>query len=297
MSPRIVRYEGDSLVRTGEGHPKKRPPDRPATAQKQSALVVFRTLGDISLCRLEGDQLQPVFVQSKQLALLSYLCCGHCFVDVGRGVRGLGTRTSQYTYHRRDLLVALFWPQRDDAHAHGALRQALHGLRANALGEHVLITRGKTEVALNHETFWCDTNKFVDAIEQGDVEHAVSLYSGGFLAGLHTTGLPEFTRWMETTRDRLERAYTTGLEQLADEAEQRGDRLSAAEWWRQLSEHDPYNSRIVIRTMEALDASGARCEALKLAENHEILLRRTFEIDLDPQVRATADRLRSRPSK
>jgi DNA-binding SARP family transcriptional activator len=194
-------------------------------------------------------------------------------------------------------LVALFWPERDDAHAHGALRQALHGLRGDALGEHVLITRGKTEVALNHETFWCDASKFAEAIEQGDVEHAVSLYSGGFLTGFHTTGVPEFTRWMETTRDRLDRAYATGLEQLADEANQRGDLLSTAEWWRRLSEHDPYNSRIVIRTMEALDASGARCDALRLAENHETLLRRTFGIDLDPQVRATADRLRSRSGK
>jgi DNA-binding SARP family transcriptional activator len=280
-------------VRTGERHPRKRPPDRPATAREHHPLVVFRTLGDISLCRLEGDQLQSVFVQSKQLALLSYLCCGHRFVDVGRGVRSLGIRTSQYAHHRRDLLVALFWPECDDAHAHGALRQALHGLRGDALGEHVLITRGKTEVALNHETFWCDASEFAESIEQGDVEHAVSLYSGGFLTGFHTTGVPEFTRWMETARDRLERAYATGLEQLAEEAEQRGDRLSAAEWWRRLSEHDPYNSRIVIRTMEALDASGARCDALRLAKNHEILLRRTFGIDLDPQVRATTDRLRS----
>ncbi len=276
---------------------KKRPPDRPATVREHHPLVVFRTLGGISLCRLEGDQLQPVFVQSKQLALLSYLCCGHRFVDVGRDVRGLSTPTSQYPYHRRDLLVALFWPERDDAHAHGALRQALHGLREDALGEHVLITRGKTEVGLNHETISCDAGRFAEAIEQGNVEHAVSLYSGGFLTGFHTAGAPEFTRWMETARDRLERAYATGLEQLADEAEQRGDRLSAAEWWRRLSEHDPYNSRIVIRTMEALDAFGARCEALRLVENHEVLLRRTFGIDLDPQVRATADRLRNRSSK
>lgn len=245
---------------------------------------------------MEGDQLQSVFVQSKQLALLSYLCCGHGFADVGRSVRCLGTPTSQYAHHRRDLLVALFWPERDDAHAHGALRQALHGLRGDALGKHVLITRGKTEVALDHETFRCDASEFTEAIERGDVEHAVSLYAGGFLTGLHTTGLPEFTRWMETTRDRLERAYATGLEQLADEAEQRGDRQSTAEWWRRLSEHDPYNSRIVIRTMEALDASGATCEALTLVENHEILLRRTFGIALDHQVRVTADRLRSRSS-
>ncbi len=277
--------------------PKNQPPDRPATVREDHPLVVFRTLGDISLCRLEGDQLQSVFVQSKHLALLSYLCCGHGLADVGRSGRGLGTPTSQFAYYRRDLLVALFWPERDDAHAHGALRQALHGLRGDALGEHVLITRGKSEVALNNETFRCDASEFAEAIEQGDVEHAVSLYSGGFLIGFHTTGAPEFTRWMETTRDRLDRAYATGLEQLADEAEQRGDRLSTAEWWRRLSEHDPYNSRIVIRTMEALDASGARCDALRLVENHEILLRRTFGIDLDPQVRATADRLRSRSGK
>jgi DNA-binding SARP family transcriptional activator len=254
--------------------------------------VAFRTLGEVTLSRSENRALESIFVQSKQLALLSYICCEHSFTGLGRYPQGHEPFTSPCGYHRRDTLVALFWPEHDDAHAHGALRQALHGLRS-ALGDHTLVTRGKTEVAVNPELFWCDSCAFTGALDSGDLEDAVSIYGGAFLTGFHTPDVPEFTRWMEIARDRLERSYATALEQLADVAAQREDLLAAAEWWRRLSEHDPYNSRIVIRTMEALDTAGARGEALRLADRHETLLKRTFEAELNPEVRDTVERLRA----
>ncbi len=155
-----------------------------------------------------------------------------------------------------------------------------------------LSREGKTEVAVNRSVVWCDACAFMDALERDDLEGAVSKYGGAFLHGLHTAEAPEFVRWMETSRDRLARLYAIGIERLADEETQRGDMLAAAERWRRLSEMDPYNSRIVIRAMEALDAAGARCEALRLAERHEELVAQTFGADLEPIVKALAERLR-----
>jgi DNA-binding SARP family transcriptional activator len=132
----------------------------------------------------------------------------------------------------------------------------------------------------------------MDAIDNGDLERAVSKYDGAFLQGLHIPEAPEFVRWIETSRDRLARLYAIGIEHLADEETQRGDTLAAAERWRRLWEMDPYNSRIVTRTMEALNAAGARCEALRLAERHEELIAQTFDADLEPEVRVLAERLR-----
>ena len=188
-------------------------------------------------------------------------------------------------------MVALLWPEHDSAHAHGALRQALHGLRQE-LGAQAIVTRGKSEVGVNRSVVWCDACAFKDAVERGDLKRGVSQYGGAFLQGLHIAEAPEFVRWMETSRDRLARLYVIGVERLADEETQHGDTLAAAEWWRRLSELDPYNSRIVIRTMEALDAAGARCEALRLAERHEELIAQTFGADLEPEVKAQAERLR-----
>src|SRR6266480_4138024 len=50
--------------------------------------------------------------------------------------------------HRRDTLLALFWPELDETHARAALSQALYVLR-NALGDQGIVTRGDDEVGLS----------------------------------------------------------------------------------------------------------------------------------------------------
>ncbi len=261
------------------------------SVRRSHPLVAFNTLGEVVLCKAEGGELRSVLVQPKQLALLSYICCEPCVSGGSRHGRRRGSRASTDEFLRRDVLVALLWPEHDSTHAHGALRQALHSLRQE-LGTRAIVTRGKTEVAVNRSVVWCDVCAFMDALERDDLEGAVSKYGGAFLHGLHTAEAPEFVRWMETSRDRLARLYAIGIERLADEETQRGDMLAAAERWRRLWEMDPYNSRIVIRAMEALDAAGARCEALRLAERHEELVAQTFGADLEPIVKALAERLR-----
>src|SRR6185503_12915245 len=77
-----------------------------------------------------------------------------------------------------------------------------------------------------------------------------------------------------------------------------GDHLRAIEWWSRLAHEDPYNSRIALRYMQALDAAGDRAGALRHATAHSELLRSDLDAVPEREVVELAERLRleSRPS-
>jgi len=77
-----------------------------------------------------------------------------------------------------------------------------------------------------------------------------------------------------------------------------GKALLAAEWWSRRADGDPFNSRIALRYMEALEAAGDRAGALRQAGAHSDLLRRELNAAPEREVLAFAERLRleSRPA-
>ena len=241
---------------------------------RNRTVLELRTLGEISLRKAPGEQLDAVLVQDKLVALFSYL-----IVAFPRG------------FHRRDTLVGLLWPGHDEAHARGALRQTLHSLR-RALGDGIVVTRGDADVGVDREHLWCDACTFGDALDRGELRRAVSLYCGPFLKGFYVAGAPDFDTWVESIRDRLEREYSTALEQLARQALEQGDTLRAVEWWRQLWDVDPYSARVAMGLMGTLDVAGERCAAIRVAERHADLLRRVFDAEPDPEVMAMAEQIR-----
>src|SRR2546422_7475057 len=70
-------------------------------------MIEFRLLGTLHLTDAEGREVTSLLTRSRRLALLAYLAAAR--------PRGL---------HRRDTLLALFWPELDVEHARAALRQA-----------------------------------------------------------------------------------------------------------------------------------------------------------------------------
>src|SRR5439155_919706 len=90
-------------------------------------MIRLRTLGAVDLKDSEGRELRPLLTQPKRLALLTYLALA--------GSSG---------FRRRDTVVALFWPELDEEHARGSLRQALRFLR-RSLGEGIIVSRGEEE--------------------------------------------------------------------------------------------------------------------------------------------------------
>ena len=75
-------------------------------------MIELRTLGGLDLHDSDGRELRVIFAASKRAALLTYLA-----IAKPRG------------FHRRDTLLALLWPELDQEHARGALRQALYLIR------------------------------------------------------------------------------------------------------------------------------------------------------------------------
>src|SRR5437763_1555262 len=83
----------------------------------------------VGLCAAGGRQVEALVRHPKRAALLAYLAAA-----IPRGP------------HRRDTLLALFWPESDAPHARAALNQALYVLRS-ALGDEAIAPRGDGEVA------------------------------------------------------------------------------------------------------------------------------------------------------
>jgi TolB-like protein/DNA-binding SARP family transcriptional activator/tetratricopeptide (TPR) repeat protein len=191
----------------------------------------------------------------------------------------------------REPLMALFWPESDPERAKGSLKQTVHHLRRQ-LSEPELIL-GTAELRLNPACIESDVGLFSRALREGDPEAAVDLYVGPFLDGVYLEGAPEFERWVEGRRGELATRYREALEELAGGAEARGHPRVAVGWWWRLQAADPFNGRVALRLMQALDASGDRAAALRHARVHEVLLEGELGISPDPAILALADHFRS----
>src|SRR5262245_39271130 len=171
----------------------------------------------------------------------------------------------------RDKLLAHLWPESATAEARHLLRESLYILRS-ALGEEAVVGTGE-DLRLNPDALTCDLWELEAALSRDDVERALELYHGPFLDGFHLSGAEEFERWADGERADLARRYASALERAAERRLRMGDPVGAVECWARLARDDPYNSRIALRYMQALDASGDRAAALRHAATHSELLR------------------------
>lgn len=237
----------------------------------------LRTLGPIDLRGPEGEELGALLAQPKRFALLVYLRVA------GRG-----------GFIRRDALLALFWPESPADRARGALNKAIYFLRG-VLGRETVRSRGDEEVAIDPSRLWCDACAFEDALDQGRLADAISLYRGPFLEAFHSSGSPDLELWETAERERLARRYAEALESLALTAGTEGRHADAAASWRRLLEQDPLSSRVTVGLMESLDAAGDRGAAIVEAERHAERMRAELDAEPEPEVLAVAERLRERP--
>src|SRR5256885_12493363 len=122
-------------------------------------MIKLRCLGSIDLLTTTQVPATRVIAQPKRFALLAYL-----------------TLATPRGFHRRDTLIALFWPESDDEHARSGLRIGLSFLRRE-LGDDVIITRGD-DVAVNQDALRPDVTDFESALDAGALEKALSLYHG-----------------------------------------------------------------------------------------------------------------------
>lgn len=243
-----------------------------------SSTVVLQVLGPPAVQRRAGDRATAVHLQPLRLAALTYLALAR--------PRGK---------HARDALVAMFWPDADQAGGRHALRNCLHGIR-QALGEGILVTAGDEFVGLDPALLECDVLALEDDLRLGRGEAALDRYTGELLAGFHVSDAPAFEQWLEAERGRLRDAVAAAAWSSSDARHAGGDLADAAALARRahaLAADDELSLR---RLMQRLDEAGDRAGALRAFDEFARRMREEFDAAPSPGTMAVADRLRSRPA-
>ena len=237
-------------------------------------MVELRILGSLHLSAADGRQVEALVRHPKRAALLAYLAAA-----IPRGP------------HRRDTLLALFWPESDAPHARAALNQALYVLRS-ALGDEAIAPRGDGEVGLSGDVVWCDAAAFEAALDAGRPGDALALYRGNLLEGFFITGAPEFERWLEHERARLRDRASQGAWALAEDRAAVRDRVEAARWARRAADMSPADETMARRLMTFLDQLGDRAAAIRAYEGFVSRLAEEYELEPSGETRALAKAIR-----
>ncbi len=238
-------------------------------------MLQLRLLGALCLTD-DGTDVAAVLHQPKRAALLGYLAAAH--------PRG---------FHRRDALLARFWPDLDTRHARDALNSALKFLRDHA-GAGVVVSRGPDEVGVDPAALWCDVAAFDDALAQQDYTTALGLYRGDLLESFHASEAEGFAEWLESERRRLRDAALRAaceLCRLECERQRPGAALHWAKWAADLAPDDESVQR---RLIEMLDRTGDRAGALRTYETLAARLASEFGVPPAPETEALIRSARTR---
>lgn len=240
--------------------------------------MTLRVLGGLECDGPGADALAPVLLQPKRAALLVYL------VLEGRG-----------DFMSRDAVMALFWPEADQARARSALRQSLAFIRAHA-GADAVENRGRHAVRASPR-MGCDVLSFSALLETGRHEEALACYRGAFLDGLHVVGARPLTDWVEARRSALRARASEAAWTLADRylEEARPDR--AAFWGKRALDLSAQGEVEARRLMLLLERAGDRAGALRVYRGLEARLEREYRCAPAPETRALAERVRSKPAR
>ena len=179
----------------------------------------------------------------------------------------------------RDKIVALLWPESDSERGRNSLSQVISLLRRELATDDVVL--GTAELRLNTAVIACDVIEFEQRIAANDLEAAVGLYAGPFLDGMFLRNTPDFERWVDQERSRLQHVQGEALERLATRATAHGDHVSAVRFWRQRATLAPSDSRAAFKLMESLVALGDPAGALEHHRVHQELLRDDLGLEPD----------------
>lgn len=202
----------------------------------------LRTFGALDLTGVDGSSVDVLLAQPKRSLLLVYLASA-----------------LPHGYHRRDVLVARFWPELDSERARGALRKGLHFLRSSL--RDAVLTRGD-EVAVDAAMVRCDAVEFERAEADGRYTDAMALYRGEFLPGIFAKDAPDVERWIQSERTRLAGIAARTAWTLAESAVS-SDPAAAAHWSALARSFTPDDEGALRRLMMLLDRIGARAAALR----------------------------------
>ena len=236
-------------------------------------MIELRVLGALDVHSNRPDGTGGVLTQPKRLALLLYLALAE--------PAGL---------HARDRLLAMLWPEADDASARHSLRNALHSLR-QVLGDEAIVTRGEAYVGLDFALFNCDALELRRHLAAGHLDQAIALWRGELAPGFHVSGAPDFEHWLDELRTELRRAVRMAAWTRVRDLKGTGQaELDAARRATQLDPGDEPGARHLMLLLEAAHDRGG---ALQVYESLADYFTRELGAVPSSATRAIAARLRS----
>jgi predicted ATPase/DNA-binding SARP family transcriptional activator len=207
--------------------------------------------------------------------------------------------------HSRDLLAALFWPEKDQASARAGLRRELHNLK-KTLPDGILDIREEHASMAPGAELWVDVIEFESLLDQvqehghnldplfpGEIcseclprlESAASLYKASFMAGFSLSDSAEFDDWQFFQGEKLRLLLAQALQKLAGWHAEKG-KLSAAiedarRWLALDNLHEPAH-RILTQLFYA---SGQQAPALR--QYQECLRLLDEQLGVEPEAETT----------
>lgn len=238
-------------------------------------MVFLKLLGGVSLETPAGPVTGPA-AQRRRLALLARLALAR-----GQGVS-------------RDALIAALWPEQSGDRGRHLLSDSLYRIN-RAIGGDAIVATGD-QLRLDTAQVDVDVAAFEAALLAGDHHRAVELYRGPLLDGFHCGGSVELDQWFSAERTSLADAFAAAIEAVAGEAERQGDFATAVRHWRRLAAQEPLSSRVALRLIQALRASGDQAAARQQAGIHAALLAEEMGPEAGAGFTRAADALPVAPS-
>ena len=239
-------------------------------------MIRLRVFGSLELCSDGGRELRAVLAQPKRAGLLAYLAAA-----------------SPSGFHRRDRLLALFWPELDEAHARDALNTALRFLRRE-IGRTAIANRGGDEIGVERTVCWSDVAAFRAALDASRYEEALSLYRGDLLDGFFSDGGAPFEDWLERTRAQLRAGAARAARALAEQREREKNFTTAVSCARRAVELSGGDERVLRQLLTLLERLGDRAGAVLAYETFERRLASELETEPAAETRALIARIRNR---
>jgi DNA-binding SARP family transcriptional activator len=233
------------------------------------AKTTLQLLGGVEIRGLDRELADGLLGQPKLVALLSYL-----------SIERAGGR-----WHRRDLLVALFWPELDQAHARAALRKGVHALRG-VFGSEAILSRGDEELRLADGAVSCDVEEFGIDVDAGRLLRALERYKGDLMPGFHISGCIELDRWLEDTRTDLRERAAASAWAMAQLLGDDSALTEAGVWARKAVRYSWSDERTLRRALALIARGGDRAGALRLYD--EFARRLKADLDVSPSAETVA---------
>src|SRR5258708_14886829 len=239
------------------------------SARSRLPLKLF-TLGALTIQR--GDQPVKGFISRKVEALLVYLAF-------------------ERREHPREHLARLLWDDLPPDRAMANLRTALSNLQSQ-LADYLVVTR-QTVMIDPDSSCWLDALELSEALKAASgeltgqvtrqLESALDLYKGDFLAGFRLRDGLEFEGWMLLEAERLRGQVIDALNRLSRDALDRGNYSAGIAQAQRVLALDPLLEEAHQTLMLLLARSGQRAAALAQYATCVRLLREELDVAPEPE--------------